>query len=376
MKTILLVSHYSGTPGGPVDKIYDFLKKKYAVYNIKHPLDSASDLKSSIDGEVSIKFKIIPSFQYFLEGITSYFYWKRYYGNIKTIDLAICFDSLSFTQMYFLKSFFNIKKLVFYNCDYSKKRFSNPLMNLIYQQANKFAYKKCDYFFSLSGKFIQDIDPQNKFAYKNYLVSGFVDLLSINRKIEEKNFLVYAGALDYGSVDFNPLLTALKKLKLNKIKFHLDIYGKENQNSNLKFKVNKLGLSKNISFKGTSENKVLVQEILPQYQIGLAPYVSKTSQSAPDHTFLGTDLTAKLVDYIAAGLPVITTELNAGFKNIEKKRFGFLAETADEWYVALKKLLEDKKLRRQFKQNALNYAKKYDIGTILNPIFKKVFESS
>lgn len=374
MKNVLLISHYSGTPGGPVDKIYDFLKKEYKVYNIKHPLFPRSDLKSTLEGDKSIEFKINPSFQYFLEGINSYFYWKRTHNNIKKIDLSICFDSLSFTQMYFLKSLFNIKKIIFYNCDYSIKRFSNPLMNLIYRKANLFAYNKCDFFFSLSSRFIQDIDPQNKLAYKNYIVSGFVDMGSINRKGKTNNNLVYAGALDYGSVDFDPLLAALKKLVKNKIKFHLDIYGKENPKSNLRIKIKKLGLLEYITFKGIVENKILIQEILPFYRLGLAPYISKDSKSAPDHAFLGTDLTAKLVDYIAAGLPVVTTEINEGFKNIEKQKFGFLVSNDLQWYEAINKLLTNKKIYAEYKRNALKYAKNYDIDTLLNPIFKRVFK--
>ena len=70
--------------------------------------------------------------------------------------------------------------------------------------------------------------------------------------------------------------------------------------------------------KGVVENKILIEEILPRYKIGVCPYATKRDSFAPDHVFLGSDLTAKLVDYIAAGLPVVTTEINDAFNMIEE----------------------------------------------------------
>lgn len=373
MKKVLFISHFSGTPGGPVDKLYEFLRKNNSVYNIKHPLIPNSDLKSSItDGKEKVQFKITPSFQYFFEGLVTLFKFRSNFDPDK-IDFAICFDSLSFIQLYFFKDFFKVRKIIFYNCDYSKKRFANPILNFIYQQANFFAYKKCAYFFSLSARFIEDIDPEKKYQNKNYILSGMVDLKSINRNVKQlKNYLVYAGVLEYGSVDFDPLLKSLEKLKKSKVDFILDLYGKENPNSSIRKKISQMKLQSHINFKGTVENKTLVENILPQYVVGLAPYVSRNNPSAPDHAFLATDLTAKLVDYIAAGLPVITSELNNGFKEIEKNKFGFLVKSEEDWFRKIKTFLTNKQIRNEYGKNALNYAKKYDISIIINPILEKV----
>lgn len=373
-KNIVLISHYSGSPGGPVDKLYEFLIRSYSILNIKHPLFPNSEIKSTMQfNNQIIEFKISSAFQYTFEGLITLFYWKRYFNKINNIDLVICFDSLSFTQLQLIKGFIKIKKVIFYNCDYSKERFANYFLNSIYQLANYFSYQKCDYFFSLSARFIHDIDPQNKNEEKNYVISGFVDLNEIKRKKRVlKNSLVYAGVLDYGSVNFTPFLNALKKLKESKINFCLDIYGKEDSKSELRKKIEQMGLSARTTFKGSLQNKILVQEILPKYQIGVAPYVLKSDQSAPDHAFLGTDLTAKLVDYIAAGLPVITSELNDGFKVIEKYKFGFLVNNEKEWFEKIKTLLGSKRIREAYGRNALRYAKKYDISTIINPILKKI----
>lgn len=374
MKKILLVSHYSGSPGGPVDKFYEFLKRKNIIFSVRHPLWLNSSLPSVIsNGKRNTTFKIYPHLQFPSEGIITAFFWYRYFGRPKKIDLAICFDSLSFLHIYILKSIFNVNKIVFYNIDHSQKRFNNILMNFIYQKINLFSYKKCDYFFSLYDTFVREIDSDKKYTYKNFIVKSTVNTSTINTRLKKyKNSIVYAGVLDYNSVNFDPLLAALKKLNEDGNEFRFDIYGKEGANSELRKKIAKLHLEKFVFLKGVAENKILIEDILPRYKIGVCPYVTKKDSTAPDHVFLGSDLTAKLVDYIASGLPIVTTKINDSFARIEKNRFGFLVITAEDWYIAIKKLLEDKNLYAEYRSNALKFAKNYDERKVLDPIFKKI----
>lgn len=380
MRNILLVSHYSGTPGGPTDKFYDYLiKKKYRVFTIKHPLyPQKKDLKSEIgNGKWKIHFKIPPFLQYFTESLyTLFFGFNILKENLNHFNLAICFDSLSFTHIYLLKYFLGIKKIVFYNIDFSKKRFSNRLINFIYHQTNRFAYSYCDYCFSLFTTFIDHIDPNHKNSNNTFLVKSTTDLSLINKKVKlYKNSIVYAGSIEYGSNDFDPLLEALTRLKNAGFKFKFDIFGPIKPDSKLKSTVIKLRLDKFIFFKGVIDNKILTEQILPQYQIGLAPYTTRSTKNTPDHTFLGTDLTAKLVDYIAAGLPVITTRLNPGFEQVNKYNFGILVDSSNDWYIAIKKLLLDRKTYNLMKNNAFKYSKVYDIEMILTPILKRVLSN-
>lgn len=372
MKTILLYSHYSGTPGGPVDKLYDYLQKDYTVYNVRHPLWPRTPTTSSIFSKNKlITFKLPAKIQYLLEGVATLIVLLRKFG--KKIDLVICFDSLSFLQVFFIKRFLRINQTVFYNMDFSKQRFRNPFVNQLFHALNQFAYKNCDYCLSLFQTFLMDVDPNQKHAYKSYLVKSAVGLASINRDTKPRpNSLVYAGALDYGTVHFEPLLLALRKLKKEGQPVQIDLFGEESPEKKLRALVNKLKLQDIVKFKGVAENAQLVQEIFPNYLIGVAPYVSPRSKSAPDHAFLGDELTAKIVDYIASGLPVITTEINPGFKVVKTNQFGFLVETPEDWYLALKTLLTNKRIYRLFHQNALAYAKVYDIDTVFGPILNQI----
>lgn len=374
MKKVLLVSHYTGTPGGPVDKLYEFLKRENTVYTIRHPLWLNSNLPSIIsDGQRKTAFRIYSPIQYPLEGFITLFFWNRFFGRPNNIDLAICFDSLSFIHIFMLKFLFHVNKIVFYNIDYSRKRFRNRVMNFIYQKISLFSYKKCDYFFSLYDTFIKEVDPKGICAYKNYLVKTTVNTHSINIRLKKyKNSLIYAGVLDYGSVDFRPLLAALKKLKQEGSKFRFDIYGKTEPKSELRKDIARLKLEKFVFLKGVVENKILIEKILPQYKVGICPYVTKRNSFTPDHVFLGSDLTAKLVDYIAAGLPIITTRINDAFDMIEENKFGFLVGTTEDWYKKIKELFTSQAIYNLYRNNALKSAKNYDERKVLGPIFKKI----
>ncbi len=371
MKKILLLSHDSGAPGGPVDKLYEYLKKDYEVSIIRHPLFPKSKLESTIKFEnTKLQFKLPALVQYPIEGFITGFILLLKLKKRPAVDLTISFDPLAYMNIYLFPMMYKSKKNVYYNLDFSRQRFKNPFMNFIYNQANIISYKTCTYFFCLNDSIIKVLDPKNLNRQKNFIVPQTVTLINSNQK-KKKNSLVYAGAIG-GSVNFDFLLQALVQLKKEKIPYILDIYGHENDNGHLRLKIKEYSLEKNVFLKGPHDLVELTQHIIPTYMIGLSPYRTKGDPLAPDYLFATQTLTAKIVDYIAAGLPVIATKINTAFDQIESKRFGMLANDSKDWYYAIKMLLADKNLYAEFRGNALRNAKKYDENTIFSSIFKKI----
>lgn len=368
MRKIVLSSHDAGTPGGPVDKLAYYLKKNDLIL-IKHPLFPTSQVKSRIISENRTdEFKLSPKIQYLSEGILTALKISPHLKN-KNIDLAVCFDPLSFMNLYLFNFIYKAKKIIYYNLDYSEKRFANPIMSNLYTKLHKFSYRNSDYFFSLREGTIEKIDPQKKYSYKNFVVGQTVKLRKVKVK-KTPNSLVYAGATGK-SIDFLPLLKALSKLKKKSIGFHLDIYGEENLALNTNIK--KLRLEKEVKFKTPIDSEELNKKILPYYKIGLSPYKKISAKDAPDYLFQGKLLSAKVVDYIASGMPVIATKINPAFDDIEERRFGFLAQSENEWVKALEKLLLDKNTYREYSSNARVYAKKYDEKKIYGRVFDMIF---
>ncbi len=369
MKRILLVSHTIGYPG-PIHKYFSYLAKKYQVCLMLHPIRLDGKLPNTIlYKNREFRFTIYPALQYFLEGIVSLFFVKRL--NIGKIDLAICFDSLSFLHLYLLRPFISMQKIVYYNVDYSRKRYQNSILNFIYQKITFFAYSHCDFFFAITKKFVAELDPKGHFAYKNFSIKHTTNVGRIDtRMTQKKNTIVFAGTIDF-NMDFDLILTAIKKLKEDNFHVTLDMYGYGEKSSLLKKMIVDLKLENNVFLEGLIDN-VQLNKKLPSYMIGIAPYSLKRDPSTPDHAFHGTDLTLKLVEYIASGLPVVTTGLNEAFNSITTHKFGFLANTSDEWYSAIHTLLTNKTLYQTYRKNALKYAKLYDEEKVLGPIFEKI----
>ena len=373
MKTVLLVSHVS-TVHGPPNKFYKYLKDKYKVYAIFHPMAPKDNQKSVIcNGKKEFMFKIPPAIQYPSEGIYGLILWYKHFKLPPKIDLAICFDSLAYFHTYLSKIFLRIDKIAYYNVDYSKKRFSNVFMNAIYQYITKFSYVTCDYFFAFSNKFVEEVDPTGKYAYKHFAIKPTIDLKSIKRNIKKYPYsLVYAGSIDYGTINFSQLLEALSRLKKENISFILDIYGKTDTQSTIRNKIRALNLDDRIFFRGVLDNYILTSAILAKYTIGIASYATTSDAHTPDHSFMNKGLTGKLVDYIGAGLPIISTRINDSFLLIDKNKIGFSVIDADDWYKSIKTLFFDKSLYKIYSKNALRFAKNYDTDKLLEPVFRKI----
>ena len=78
---------------------------------------------------------------------------------------------------------------------------------------------------------------------------------------------------------------------------------------------------------------------LQDFDIGLMPM--------PDDPWTRGKGGYKLLQYMAAGLPVLTSPVGINRQIVEHGRQGFWAESAAEWLTGLEKLVDDKALRRQ-----------------------------
>lgn len=90
--------------------------------------------------------------------------------------------------------------------------------------------------------------------------------------------------------------------------------------------------------------------------IGLAPL--------PDNRFTRGKCGFKILQYFAAGLPVIASPVGVNRDLIEQSHAGFQAETPDQWLEKLSLLIDNPSLRTEMGQNGRAYAAEYDISVI------------
>lgn len=372
MKNIIIASHYTETPG-VMDKFSSYLtKRSYSILYILHPLYPGSSLKSQINfSQNRMQFKLPYFIQYLIEGLITAFKFRTNLQYIRSIDVAFCFDPLSFLNIYLFNNIFKVKKIVYFNVDISYKRFSNPFLNTVYIKLNKFAYNKSTYFLYLSDKIFPLVDPERQKISKAIKISHIAPKIDTENKKSIFNSLIYAGTLTY-STDFEGLFKALEKIKKEGIEFILDIYGDGDRKEKILSYLNKSILKENVKLKGIVDNEKLLKEIMPKYEIGLAPYVIKAKQKTLDHIYNVDNLTTKIVEYISVGLAVITTRLAPEFDIIETQKFGVLIKEEKEWYRVIKALMINKKQLLKYKKNALIYSKKFNEDFVLGRALEKI----
>jgi len=69
----------------------------------------------------------------------------------------------------------------------------------------------------------------------------------------------------------------------------------------------------------------------------------------------------KLIQYSAAGLPVIASPVGENINVVDDGKTGFLADSPDEWLQALSKLIDDKKLYSRMAKNSRKASENYSI---------------
>jgi glycosyltransferase involved in cell wall biosynthesis len=95
---------------------------------------------------------------------------------------------------------------------------------------------------------------------------------------------------------------------------------------------------------------------LAECDIGLAPL--------PDDRFTQGKCSFKVLEYAAAGLPVVASPVGANVDNIREGVTGFFATDYRNWVGRITQLIKDTQLRERMGKQALVHAEKYDISVI------------
>ncbi|MBA7607174.1 hypothetical protein ES703_14332 [subsurface metagenome] len=95
---------------------------------------------------------------------------------------------------------------------------------------------------------------------------------------------------------------------------------------------------------------------LAQSHIGLAPL--------PDNKFTQSRFCFKILQYAAAGLPVVASPVGANTEHIQEGTNGFLACDCSDWVDKISRLLNDSKLRKQMGLAARADVRQFDLKVL------------
>lgn len=258
-----------------------------------------------------------------------------------------------------LRKLGKVRTVVYYVSDYAPQRFGKTLFNRLYIMLDRFCVMHSDFTWDVSPAMQKariEGGLHKKYFHKvihvpNGLFPFQIKSLPLSQRMP--NSLVYMGILD---PDMGPdfAIKAMSEVtkKIKNAKLHI-IGGVLQDVLRLQKIAAKLQLEKNVIFYGFINDNEKMAQLVQSCMVGLAPY-----RSFPD-SFRWWGDAGKIRQYIASGLPVVTTHVPPLGHYIVEKEAGIMRnDTIKDFSDGIIQLLSDKKLYEKLAKNAEYISKK------------------
>lgn len=305
-------------------------------------------LKSNNLNKTQVSFKIRDFFS-----IIEFFIKDR-----KKIDLFIGLESINALAGIILRKLGVVDQIAYYVSDYSPDRYKPKWFNDLYLKLDQFAATNADFVWDVSKAMLParikaGLNPE-KVAPVIHVPNGLypqqINYLPTSKIIPES--LVFVGTL--GKINGPDIaIEALKIVLKSHPKATLHIYGDgEPDISRIKNLTKKLKLEEKVIFHGFISDQIELSNQIRQYAIALAPYLAVHGSPR-----WWADAT-KIRLYVAAGLPVITTEVPPLGKELIQDGSGIITkDNPKDTAKAIVDLFENKPLFEKMRKCAIKRAK-------------------
>ena len=377
---VIIAAHVNEFPAISQEWI-DYLQSNVGMLlAIKNPLDEywyvPTGASVSIDKKIIYKHKNLMFQAPYLVArlndlIVILYYTLRVTGKThRRFQIFIGIDCLNGFMGIILRKLGLVEHVIFYPVDYSINRFKNPLLNSLYQILVKTSIKESSLMWSVSSRISRFFEQQFGASKDKTLIvpHGFHEPPQIKGTSDpfELKKLVYTGGLGPSSglplaIDaFSDVVKIVPEAKL----FIIGQGSKEDV-AGLKKIVNDNNLGNYVKFLGVMVTKDVLN-FLQDCSVGIAPYSSKESwvQFA--------DCGMKIKEYLACGLPVITTNVTGAGKLIKENHVGITINyTRADLVNAFLKILSDKDFYEKCRKNTQNAIAEYEWSQILEKKWKE-----
>jgi glycosyltransferase involved in cell wall biosynthesis len=371
-KHIVIASHVYAT--GPAHDLRDYLMKEKIqdLLFITHPI--FYDTKLTGSGYIQYEKGIATKKQYHtlkkIPDVLAYILHVFYnvFWTIRTNkvwDLYVGTDNLNALSGLILQKLGRVKKTVYYVIDYNPDRFNNKILNTIYHLIEKTAAKYCDTTWNLSQAMIDARKKYQGFSGGNQLVTPigiwFDRFERVPYEQVEKHTLVFMGHIIERQgvqhvVSAVPLI--IKKIP----DFHFLVMGGGDYLDELKKLAKNLNIENYVTFTGYVDRHEEIEEKLAKCAVAIAMY-EKYYNGKLNLTHFADP--GKIKSYLAAGLPILLTDVPPNARDIHEKECGMIIEPTPESIAqAVINLMENPEVLKKYRENAIAYAKSYNWETV------------
>lgn len=368
-KKILIATHVYAT--GPAQDLRDYLISQNVeeLLFIGHPLFYDKKLSGSgfeyyrsgkVTKEKYTSIKKEPEIFKYLKDVVLNVYWGIKFG--KKWDLYIGSDNLNAFSGIILKWLGRVDRVVYYVIDYNPKRFSNKVQNSLYHWVDQFCVRHADETWNLSPRMEESRKKYFNFTGGKQIVFPigiwFERVSRVRSEDSQTRKLGFMGhVIEKQGVQY--VLDAIPLIRQTIPDFKFLIIGDGNYLPILKEKAKKLGVEDCVQYTGYVKDHDEVEKLLGGCAAAVAMYDKYDKDGNLTFTYFSDP--GKLKAYMAAGLPILMTDVSYNIKDIVSSRAGFIVERdANSIASAVVDLMENKDKIKEYQQNAIEYARKYD----------------
>lgn len=367
---------------GPAQALRDFLykEKMEEVFYISHPLNEYSKQVSFLEliekGELKFRKQKKRKEKNFIYKcfLDFWFTFKQVWNLREQFDLFVGSDNLNALSGIILKFFRRVNKVVYYTIDYYPKRFENKFLNWLYYRIDKFCVRYSDEVWNLSSSMTEAREKKMKIKYKDK--QKVVPIGVWFKRVERKQFLdikvnelVFVGQL-VKELGVDLVIRSIPKIIKKIPNFKFLLIGGGEEYDNLQKLARELGVEEYITFTGWVKDRIELENLMLDSAIGIAPF----NIEILDERVYNAD-PAKIKDYMLMGMPVILTNAPVSAKKIEKEECGILIDyDEDSLADAVVGLMKNKDKLMKYRENVIDYIKKYDWDNIFEKNLSRIFK--
>jgi glycosyltransferase involved in cell wall biosynthesis len=283
-------------------------------------------------------------------------------------DLFIAGDNLLALAGLWLRRRGHVRAVVMYTIDFVPRRFRNPLANALYHAIDRFAVGRVDIVWNTSagvieGRAERDKGPASTPQLVVPIGAEATRLRGLSRAGRRRTIAYLGHLLEKQGLQ---VVVAAMPIVLGRFPdARLLVIGDGPFRGELERQAAELGVTATIEFAGFSDDHPQIEGRLLTCSIGVAPYVPGEANYSRFQ-----DLPGKIVNYLACGLAVLTTEVPQGGRRLEETGAGHVLGYSPEAFAgAICAYLDDPELLRRAAAGAISLGADYDWSAIFHRAF-------